>query len=214
MAAVAADVDARAKAIVDAMTVGQLLGQMTQIDLSAANTAAKVDEFAQVNVGSYFNFIGMGWKGYRVTANTEEWRAILTEMQDIHMKRNKVPMMFGIDSVHGATYVDGSVLFPQSINTAAAFNPTLAEGLGKYMARDTKAAGIPWMFGPTLDVTRHKHWPRVYETFGEDPTVVAQMGKAVIESIQKQRVAACFKHFISYSDPTTGLDRDNSELSS
>ncbi|RHY30244.1 hypothetical protein DYB32_004480 [Aphanomyces invadans] len=214
MAAVAADVDARAKAIVDAMTVGQLLGQMTQIDLSAANTAAKVDEFAQLNVGSYFNFIGMGWKGNRVTANTEEWRAKLTEMQDIHMKRNKVPMMFGIDSVHGATYVDGSVLFPQSINTAAAFNPTLAEGLGKYMARDTKAAGIPWMFGPTLDVTRHKHWPRVYETFGEDPTVVAQMGKAVIESIQKQRVAACFKHFISYSDPTTGLDRDNSELSS
>ncbi|RHZ03061.1 hypothetical protein DYB35_005238 [Aphanomyces astaci] len=187
---------------------------MTQIDLSAANTLEKVSEFAQLNVGSYFNFIGMGRKGNRVTANTDEWRAKLTDMQTIHMNRNKIPMIFGIDSVHGATYVDGSVLFPQSINTAATFNPVLAQGLGKYMARDTKAAGIPWIFGPTLDVTRHKHWPRVYETFGEDPTVVADMGAVVIEHIQQEGIAACFKHFISYSDPTSGLDQDNSELSS
>ncbi|RLO00572.1 hypothetical protein DYB28_009742, partial [Aphanomyces astaci] len=180
-----------------------------QLDTQAKDMVDKM-----LNVGSYFNFITMGRKGNRVTANTDEWRAKLTEIQAIHMKRNNIPMIFGIDSVHGATYVDGSVLFPQSINTAATFNPVLAQGLGKYMARDTKAAGIPWMFGPTLDVTRHKHWPRVYETFGEDPTVVADMGKVVIEHIQQEGIAACFKHFISYSDPTSGLDQGSSELSS
>ncbi|KAF0696899.1 Aste57867_12376 [Aphanomyces stellatus] len=206
------NLDAQAKAIVDKMTVDQLLGEMSQIDLNSAAGDAKIEAFAKLGVGSYFNMLGMGRSGNRVVSSVPEWRKRLGEIQAIHSRvNNKMPMIFGIDSVHGATYVDRSVLFPQSINTAATFNPVLANDLGKYMARDTKAAGIPWMFGPTLDVTRHKHWPRVYETFGEDPVVVSHMGRNVISNVQAQGVAACFKHFITYSDPTSGLDRDNTE---
>ncbi|ETV68038.1 hypothetical protein H257_15980 [Aphanomyces astaci] len=136
-----AQLDTQAKDMVDKMTVDQILGQMNQIDLSSADSPTKVDEFAQLNVGSYFNFITMGRKGNRVTANTDEWRAKLTEIQAIHMKRNNIPMIFGIDSVHGATYVDGSVLFPQSINTAATFNPVLAQDLGKYIGEGHQGGG-------------------------------------------------------------------------
>ncbi|CAK4077096.1 unnamed protein product, partial [Aphanomyces euteiches] len=187
---------------------------MSQIDLNAAGSQVEVDNWAQLKIGSFFNFLGVGRTGNRVVANTTELRAKMKQLQDAVIKTTNIPMIFGTDSVHGATYVHNSVLFPQSINTAATFNPELAVGLGTYMARDTKAAGIPWMFGPTLDVTRHKRWPRVYETFGEDPTVVSDMGKTVIKAIQSQGIAACFKHFITYSDPTSGLDRDNTVESS
>ncbi|KAG9408678.1 hypothetical protein AC1031_020525 [Aphanomyces cochlioides] len=209
-----ADLDAKAKALADKLTIEEILGQMSQIDLNSAGSQAEVDNWAQLKIGSFFNFLGVGRTGNRVVANTTELRAKMKQLQDAVIKTTNIPMIFGTDSVHGATYVHNSVLFPQSINTAATFNPELAVGLGTYMARDTKAAGIPWMFGPTLDVTRHKHWPRVYETFGEDPTVVSDMGKTVIKAIQSQGIAACFKHFITYSDPTSGLDRDNTIESS
>lgn len=69
--------------------------------------------------------------------------------------------------MHGANYVDGAVLFPQQIGLAATFNTTTAYEAGRITARDTRAAGIPWVFTPILDIAVHKLWPRVYESFGE-----------------------------------------------
>ena len=124
------------------------------------------------------------------------------------MRTTGRPVLFGIDSVHGATYVDSAVLFPHSINIGATFNPTLAGLMGEYMARDTKAAGIPWLFGPTLDITRHKHWPRVYETFGE-----TRQWSRTWAARPSRRSRASFKHFIAYSDPVDGMDRSNAVVS-
>jgi beta-glucosidase len=72
-----------------------------------------------------------------------------------------------LDSVHGANYVDGAILFPQQIGLAATFNKTKAYETGRITAKDTRAAGIPWVFTPILDIAVHKLWPRVYETYGE-----------------------------------------------
>jgi beta-glucosidase len=72
-----------------------------------------------------------------------------------------------LDSVHGANYVDGAILFPQQIGLAATFNTTHAYEAGRITAKDTRAAGIPWVFAPILDIAVHKLWPRVYESFGE-----------------------------------------------
>ncbi|KAF0696898.1 hypothetical protein As57867_012329, partial [Aphanomyces stellatus] len=211
------DLDAKATAMANAMTLDQLLGQMTQVDNSAVVTdgpggqkvidPAKLASYASQGVGSYINFVGAAVRGNHILRSPADYRALLKQVQAPYV--NGIPMIYGLDSVHGANYIDGAVLFPHNINVGMTFNPSLASDLGKYMARDTKAAGIPWMFGPTLDITRHKHWPRMYETFSEDPTVVADMAAHLIPAIQSQGVAACFKHFIGYSDPTDGNDRSN-----
>ncbi|KAI1313927.1 hypothetical protein EDD11_002391 [Mortierella claussenii] len=120
-----------------------------------------------------------------------------------------------LDSVHGANYVDGAVLFPQQIGLAATFNITHAYEAGRVTAKDTRAAGIPWVFAPILDVAVHKLWPRVYETFGEDPYLVSSMGSALIKGLQgnyktdRTRVAACMKHFIGYSASRNGQDKSS-----
>ncbi|KAF0718278.1 Aste57867_1788 [Aphanomyces stellatus] len=211
----------RARAIVNAMTPDQLLGQMNQINSDRIalwdqdqiwNTAA-IEAFANRGVGSYLNTPGFPRKGNQLVAGVAHWRQAIQELHDAQINITGIPILYGIDSIHGAQMVDQAVLFPHNINGGATFNPALVYDYGKYMARDTKAAGIPWIFNPVLEVTRHKHWPRLYETYGEDPTVVAAMAKAVVDGIQSQQVAACFKHFIGYSDPAFGMDRDPVVLS-
>ncbi|CAK4080501.1 unnamed protein product, partial [Aphanomyces euteiches] len=123
------------------------------------------------------------------------------------------PIIYGLDSVHGANYVKDAVLFPQQINIGATFNPKFAKSMGTIAARDTKASGMNWLFTPILDVSRHKAWPRTYETYGEDPLVASTMATNIVQGIQGQGVAACFKHFIGYSASQSGKDRDPVTLS-
>ncbi|KAH9156722.1 hypothetical protein AeRB84_001365 [Aphanomyces euteiches] len=100
-------------------------------------------------------------------------------------------------------------MFPQQINAGASFNRDLVQSMGHIAGRDTEAAGIPWIFGPILDVQSAKIWPRVYETFGEDPYLVTEMGRAIVHGLQDNNtIAACFKHFIGYAATPTGHDRD------
>lgn len=104
-------------------------------------------------------------------------------------------------------------MFPQQIGLAATFNTSIAYESGRIAAKDTRAAGIPWVFAPILDIAVHKLWPRVYETFGEDPHLAAKMGSAIIKGLQgnykedRTRVAACMKHFIGYSASRNGQDK-------
>eukprot|EP00854_Cymbomonas_tetramitiformis_P010796 gene10796-12771_t len=129
----------------------------------------------------------------------------------------KIPMVYGIDSVHGAVYVHGATIFPQQINAGAAFNRGLAHKMGRVTAKDTRMAGMHWAFSPILGIATQPLWPRVFETFGEDPHLASQLGVAMIQGLQgtrtgdtintKVEVAACMKHFVGYSNPRTGHDR-------
>ncbi|ETV89748.1 hypothetical protein H257_00912 [Aphanomyces astaci] len=201
----AQDLDAKARDIVERMSVDQLLGQMTQItidfvlatqDGGKVVNVGKVHELANQGIGSYLNTPFVAALGDNYGWNVHEWRHAIGQLQDVHIRTTGTPIIYGLDSLHGANYVKGAVLFPHQINVGATFDPELARRMGHYAGRDTKAAGISWIFGPTLEPVRHKGWPRIMETFGEDPTVVADMGKAAIDGIQSQGVAACFKHFI------------------
>jgi beta-glucosidase len=216
--AVAADnYDAQAKAIVDGFNGAQLLGQMTQLTLSTVmdKTSRELNEtavrsFAKMNIGSYLNTFWdepiNGTYGYNVT----EFRSIVQRIQEITMEENGGhPMIYGIDSVHGANYVDGAVLFPQQINSGASFNPDLVYKVGSITARDTEAVGIPWVFGPILDISQNSLWSRTYETFGEDPYLSSVIGAALTRGLQsRNQTAACIKHFIGYSKTASGHDRD------
>ncbi|KAH9129014.1 hypothetical protein LEN26_009037 [Aphanomyces euteiches] len=212
-------IDAQVKALVDTLTVDQLLAQMNQIDINSFKASdddgniivnlTVVEGYANMTIGSYLNSPFGDPRGTKYNLNATEYRVQLNKMQALHLKYSKIPFIHGIDSVHGANYVYNATLFPQSINTGATFNTTLARLAGLYTGRDTKAAGIPWVFGPMMEPVRHKHWSRIYESFNEDPAAVASLAAAYIEGMQSQKVAACIKHLIAYSDPIDGNDRSN-----
>ncbi|KAE9303737.1 Lysosomal beta glucosidase [Phytophthora fragariae] len=206
--------DAQAQTIVDGLSTDQVIGQMCQFDISMVlNDDNSVNEtlvrrYAKLGVGSYLNSPFAGW-------NATGWRNTIKEIQTYHMDENGGhPMVYGLDSVHGAQYVDQAVLFPQQINAGASFNPDLTRKMGYVTGRDTAAAGITWVLGPILDISYNPLWTRTYETFGEDPYLVSVLGAAYIQGVQNNsHSGACMKHFIGYAQTTTGVDREGVTIS-
>ncbi|KAE9355755.1 hypothetical protein PF008_g3913 [Phytophthora fragariae] len=125
-----------------------------------------------------------------------------------------IPMVYGLDSVHGANYVLNATMFGAQINGGASFNPDLVYEQGRISGQDTRAAGIPWVFGPILEVSQNPLWPRTFETFGEDPHLVTVMADAITRGLQSNnQTAACMKHFVAYSKNPTGHDQDGVTIS-
>ncbi|KAF0684127.1 Aste57867_23857 [Aphanomyces stellatus] len=215
--------DDRVDALLRNMTVAQKVGQMLQIDISAilyghsrdprlALNIPRVHFYAKLGIGSYFNspFDATTAHGLWSAA---EWHAVIDAIQAIYAEYDAIPIIYGIDTTHGANYVRDAALFPQPLAAASSFNLALARRMGEVEAKDSLAAGLPWLFSPILGIAMQPKWSRNYETFGEDPYVASQMGVAVIRGIQaNNRSAACMKHFIGYSNPTTGNDRADSVI--
>lgn len=207
------------------MTLRQKIGQMAQFDISTFYNS-ETNEFnwelmktyiTDYEFGSMFNSIFSGGDiGDQVGWDATQWRTFLSQVATYNKDTTyNIPILFGIDSIHGATYVYGATLFPQAINLGATFNPDLAYQAGIITSKDTRAAGIPWIFAPVLGLGLRPSWPRFEETFGEDPVLAAAMGGSTIKGLQAlvdpagfpARAAACMKHFIGYSDPENGHDR-------
>lgn len=207
-------------------TVYEKVAQMTQMDIySMVNgdirdpeKALNMDvvvKYAKAGIGSILNapFNGRVTDG-RVGWSAPEWKRVIDQIQSMYRKHSQTPMMYGIDTIHGATYIRGATLFNQPISAAASFNLDLVYQMGEIEAKDTLSAGIPWIFSPVLGIAVQPKWARVYETFGEDPLLSSLMGAAIIRGIQSTgKVAACMKHFIGYSNPTSGLDRADNVIS-
>ncbi|RAW32189.1 Lysosomal beta glucosidase [Phytophthora cactorum] len=193
--------DGRADEIVDSFSTEDLIGQMAQIDISVLMTDdLELDEdtvrkYAKMRVGSYLNSpLTSGPKNGTYLWTAEKWREVVTRIQEITMEENGGhPMIYGVDS----------------INDAASFRPDLVYEQGRITARDTLAAGIPWIFGPILDISRNPLWPRTFETFGEDPYLDSVMADAIVRGLQSNgSTAACMKHWIVYTKTPTGHDKD------
>lgn len=222
------------------MTLEAKIGQMTQIDISYfknASSPAEVDfgllksYIQKYQIGSILNSPFSGGPIGTMTGYTaEQWRVLLNAITEYSstLTSSKIPIMYGIDSIHGATYVKDAALFPQAINIAATFDPDVAYTAGKVTSKDTRAAGIPWIFSPVLGLGLQPLWARFAETFGEDPYLAATMGAKIIEGLQydwnqeyaptdntngiPRQTAACMKHFIAYSMPEDGHDRSAVQL--
>ncbi len=204
------------------MTIADKVGEMTQlsIDMISAGSLYHLEEphrldtaklhkaLVEFKVGSIFN---AGGHAYSV----KHWHEIINTIQDYATKRKKsgIPVLYGIDAIHGGTFTLNSTLFPQQSGLAMTWNPNLAEELAGISAYETRASGIPWSFSPVLDLSRDPRWPRFWEGFGEDVLLASRMGTAMIEGYQgesvssKYNVAACMKHFLGYSVPQSGKDR-------
>ncbi len=199
------------------MTLEEKVGQMTQLTIemviSSRDQNTKIDPaklekaVVKYGVGSLLNVADQA-------LTVDRWHEIIGQIQDATKKtRLGIPVIYGLDSIHGANYVLGATLFPQEIGMAATFNPELMKRAAEITAFETRAAGVPWSFSPVLDLGRDPRWPRFWETFGEDPYVASVMGVAFVRGLEgsdvssQQQVASSLKHYMGYSFPLTGRDR-------
>ena len=173
-----------------------------QIDQEKLNQA-----ILEYNIGSILNVSNH-------TFSLEKWHSIIEDIQITALKTNhRVPIIYGVDAIHGATYIQNSTLFPQEIGLAATWDTSHARVMGEITAYETRASGVPWNFSPVLDLGRTPIWSRFFETLGEDVYLAKIMGKSIINGYQgsgmidKYHVAACLKHYVGYSFPSSGRDR-------
>ena len=213
--------EARVKEIVSKMSLEDKIGQMCEVtaDLvvrdSLTNGEVLLDEgkvdsiFSKYRVGSVLN-VPMGF-----AQTPETWYRVISGVQEASMKYLGVPDIYGVDQNHGTTYTIGGTLFPQEINMAASFNRELVREGAKITAYETRACDIPWVFNPVMDLGRNPVWPRIWESFGEDPFVNGAMAVEMVKGYQgedpnnlgPQNVAACLKHYMAYGVPASGKDR-------
>jgi beta-glucosidase len=211
------NLDKKVDSLIAKMTLEEKVGQMTEVtsDVVSTNTngvhqidAAKIKEaILKYHVGSILNVTGHAY-------DRKHWFDVISAIQaEAAQDRLNIPVIYGIDAIHGVTYTTGSTLFPQEIAMAATFNKEIVHKAGEITAYETRASYIPWNYSPVLDLGKSPLWPRIYETFGEDPYLIKTMGAAIITGYQgndvgdKYHVAACMKHYLGYGDPLSGKDR-------
>ncbi|MEL6925152.1 MAG: glycoside hydrolase family 3 N-terminal domain-containing protein, partial [Bacteroidota bacterium] len=204
------------------MTLTDKVGEVTQLAIDMISVgepynlkepqsldSAKLRQvLVEHRVGSILN---VGAHAYTL----DYWHEVIGTIQRIATKEKPtgIPVLYGIDAIHGQNYTLGSTLFPQQIGLAATFNPAMAEEMGRITAYEAKASWIPWNFSPVLDIGRNPLWSRTWETFGEDVHLAKAMGVALIKGYQGEdisdpyRVASCMKHFLGYSMSLNGKDR-------
>lgn len=209
------------------MTLEEKIGQMTQITLEAVSiTQGTKDQMHQLDdkkleeainkyhVGSILNV-------YDAAHSIDYWHKIINKIQNIATKETRlgIPVLYGIDAIHGTTYTKGGTLFPQAISMAATWNVELAKKVGEITSYETRASGIAWNFYPLMDIGRQPLWSRLWETFGEDVYLASQMGSSYIHGAQgddisaPDKLATCLKHYVGYSFPFNGKDRTPAFLS-
>ena len=208
------------------MTLEEKIGQMMQLvtDIFGTNDTqgvfhidrAKADTlFSKYKIGSILNAPNT------CAPTTQQWEEIIGDIQKLSMKYIGIPCVFGLDQNHGSTYTQGGTLFPQNINVGATFNRDIALKSAEATAYETRAVSVPWTFSPTIDLGRDARWPRIWENFGEDCYVNAEMGRMQTlgfqgndpKHIDQQHVAVSLKHYLGYGVPWSGKDRTPAYIS-
>lgn len=203
------------------MTLEEKIGQMTQlsIDCLLKGEPRKIELPPQIDEEKLDFIVHKKMVGSILNVPTDylpdlkEWRHLLACIQNKAKEtRLKIPVLYGIDAIHGMNYCKHATLFAQPISIAASFNPVLARQVAAATAYECQAASLPWNFSPALDVGRQAAWPRLWESFGEDVYLNKILGLATVEGYQgeagdRTKVAACLKHFTGYGMPLSGKDR-------
>ncbi len=211
--------DVKAIALVKKMTIEEKVGQMTQVTLAViakgawANQDGAIDpELLMTAVNKYQVGSILNTTAHALSVPT--WQKLITEIQDATKNnRLKIPVIYGLDGIHGQTYTLESTLFPHNLAMAATRNPELAKAVTKVAAKELRASGVRWNFAPVLDIGRQPLWSRFPETYGEDVYIGKTMGATVVKAYEEDglknptAVASCMKHYLGYSASRTGKDR-------
>lgn len=208
-------VEKKVESVMKKMTLEEKAGQMVQLTAGAFCTDDLVDTakvrhlVKEYKIGSFLNTFGPTSRPRAVTAEQ------IKKIQDITMEELGIPMVYGLDMIHGASYLDDATFYPQEVNLAATFDRSYAEMMGKVIAYESRAAMTPWVFSPVMDLSRNPSWPRVWESWGEDPYLQSEMSVAEVIGAQGtdpnhiglENVAVSIKHYLGYGAAATGKDR-------
>ena len=212
-----AQVEAKVEQVLKGMTLQEKVGQMVQLSINLIENEehndvdpAKMDViFGKYKVGSILNVMADR------ALDREKTAAFIAKIQESSMRNIGIPCIYGLDMIHGASYLTDGTLFPQEINLGATFNRDFAFQMGRAMAYETRAAQCPWVFSPVMDLGRDPRWPRQWESWGEDPYLQAEMARVETIALQGsdpnhiglENVAVSIKHFMGYGVPLSGKDR-------
>ncbi|PVU93642.1 hypothetical protein BB561_003137 [Smittium simulii] len=215
------EIDDDVLSLLNSLTLEQKVGQMTQFHTDnfigcdgLINRTAIEYYISTYNIGSVLHL------AFRSSSRFAYWSPqrfanLSNTIQEVALSTgSKIPIIYGIDSLRGASLIKGAVIFPAAISTAATFNRNHAYTCGRVSAKDTRAGGMHLSFGPAADITTNKLWSRVFENYGEDPYLAGEMAYHSVKGYQgnykkdRSRVAACIKHFIAYSSTYNGKDQE------
>ncbi|CAL9187063.1 unnamed protein product [Musa hybrid cultivar] len=211
-------VNVRIKDLMKRMTLAEKIGQMTQIERANASSRVLKDYF----IGS---ILSGGGSVPAPQASAKDWVEMITTFQKACLStRLGIPMIYGIDAVHGHNNVYNATIFPHNIGLGATRDPGLVKRIGAATALEVRATGIPYAFAPCIAVCRDPRWGRCYESYSEDHGVVQAMTE-LIPGLQgdvppnyakdfpyvagKNNVAACSKHFVGDGGTQKGIDENN-----
>ncbi|GAA2260034.1 glycoside hydrolase family 3 N-terminal domain-containing protein [Glycomyces scopariae] len=190
-------IDERVEDLLGRMTIEEKVGQMTQVTVGAVEGSPS--DVAEYGIGSLLN-----GGSEALFATAEEWAAMIDGYQAEAMEtRLGIPLMYGIDAVHGNTAIPGAVVFPHNIGLGAAHDADLAGRAAEVTAAETRAAGIHWTFAPCVCVARDSRWGRTYESYGEDPGLAIEYAGPVVAGYQGEdltansSVLATAKHYVA-----------------
>lgn len=222
-----AALEARVAALLARMSVEEKVGQIVQADINSATP----DDVRKYHLGSVLaggnsEPGGVSEPGGRYDAPPQEWLDIADRFYEASMDASDgkaaIPILFGIDAVHGHNNLIGATLFPHNIGLGATRNPELIRRIGEATAAEVRSTGMEWTFAPTLTVPRDDRWGRTYEGYSEDPRLVADYAAAAIEGLQGKlgspqfldgaHVIASAKHFLADGGTFEGRDQGDARI--
>lgn len=202
----------RVDKLLSAMTLDQKIGQMTQ----AERLTCTPQDVKKYHLGSILSgagsYPGTSEPAEWVTMNDAYWQASM-EADEGHLA---IPLLYGVDAVHGHNNVKGATIFPHNIGLGAANDTDLIERIADITAIEVLATGVDWTYAPNLAVARDCHWGRTYESFSEDPEIVSSYAGKIVKKLQNNStshsVLACAKHWVGDGGTKYGVDHGDSKL--
>lgn len=210
-------IEKKIDSLIRKMTLEEKIGQMTEITVGVVTDKSGISlseemldtVIGKYKVGSILNI------PFGVGQPKEVFAGVVRRIQEKSLDVIGIPCIYGLDQIHGASYTQGATFFPQGINMAATFNRGLAKRGGEITAYETRACLIPWTYAPVMDLGRDPRWPRMWESYGEDPYLNAEMAVSVVQGLQGEdpnhigpyNIASCIKHYMGYGVPVSGKDR-------
>ncbi|WP_246283169.1 glycoside hydrolase family 3 protein [Marinifaba aquimaris] len=217
------EIERQVAAMVAKMTLAQKVGQMLQAEVKSITP----EQVKQFHIGSVLNGGGSIAGSKDGFATVDEWLAMADGYYQASMDDTDggiaIPIIWGTDSMHGASNIIGATIFPHNIGLGAANNPELIKKIGEVTAKESLVSGVDWLFAPTVAVVRDDRWGRTYEAFSEHPDIVARYAPAMVEGLQGKagskalftadKVLANVKHFIGDGGTTNGDDQGDTQIS-
>ena len=198
--------------LISKMTLAEKIGQMTQVDYAAFEDFSDIEKY----------FIGsVLWGGGSEIDDIKAagWAKASDELMKHSLStRLGIPILLGVDAVHGHNNVDGAVIFPHNIGLGCTRNPELIEKAANITAKEIAGTGMHWTFAPCVAVARNERWGRTYESFSEDPELVAKLGAAAIRGFERKNLASneavlsCTKHYVGDGGTSKGKDQGDAEV--